>query len=281
MMSRRFRFGALALILWVGAPAVSFAQVTDAQRIDRLEALVRTLTGQIEELTFRVQQLEQSLQVMRDDNEFRFQQLGDAAAAPGAVVQPQTQAAPPLQLDLGAPPAALGQVPATPPGVPAANNAAGVGEPLDLGLAIRGDPGQPAAAAATVAMTGDPEADYNRAYQRILDGDYALAEASFRSFMTSYPGNARSADAQYWVAESLFSREAYREAVPEFLSAYRANPSSDLAPASLYKLGLSYLALNEVQGACDSFAQILRQYPNASNALRQSVAAAQANARCA
>lgn len=276
---------ALAFVL-VGSPG-ALAQTTDAQRIDRLEALVRTLTGQVEELTFRLQQLQQQLQVMQQDTDFRFQQLGAPnapvatapapspapAAAPAPVpATPAATPAAPLTLNLGAPPADLGAVPATPPAA-----LPGAGQPLDLGAVLGNDNAAPAA---TVAMTGDPMTDYNAGYQLVLNGDYADAEQTFRVFVATYPGNPLSADAQYWVAETLFSRELYREAVPEYLAAYNANPTSELAPAALYKLGLSYLALNEVAGACDSFSRILRDFPNASNALRQSVAAAQANARC-
>lgn len=276
-MARPF---ALALPWLLAIAPIAAAQTPDAQRIDRLEALVRTLTGQVEELTFRLQQLQQQLEVMQRDTEFRFQQLGaPAAPAPTApptpaaatpAPAPATAGAAPLTIDLGAPPAGPGAA-LTTPAMP------GAGQPLDLGAVLGNNNALPAA---TITMTGDPLADYNTGYQLIRNGDYAEAEQLFRAFVATYPGTDLSADAQYWVAETLFSRELYREAVPEYLAAYNANPASELAPTALYKLGLSYLALNDVAAACDSFGRILRDFPSASNALRQSVAAAQANARC-
>lgn len=286
------RIGALALVVWLTVPGLASAQTTDTQRIDRLEATVRTLTGQVEELTFRLQQFEQQLTRMQQDNEYRFQQIevgtpgaAPAAAAPApavtapaapATIDPAAALNPAPAIELGTPPATLGMIPAT---APAPTAAPVPGQPLDLGQVITDN--QVALAPAGVTLTGNPQMDYDAGYQFVLNGDYAQAEQTFRTFVLTYPGDARAADAQYWVAETLFSRAMYSEAVPEYLTAYRANPASDLAPAALYKLGLSYLALNEVQGACDSFGQVLRDYPNASNALRQSVAAAQANARCA
>ena len=53
-------------------------------RIDQLENQIRQLTGAVEQLQYRNQQLEQSLRKMQEDNEFRFQELGGKGAARGA-----------------------------------------------------------------------------------------------------------------------------------------------------------------------------------------------------
>jgi tol-pal system protein YbgF len=69
------------------APAALFEL---SQRLDRVEAQQRTLTGQVEELQFRLRQLEQTFERARADSEFRLDTLegkppagGAAAAAPG------------------------------------------------------------------------------------------------------------------------------------------------------------------------------------------------------
>ncbi len=54
-------------------------------RLDRLEAQIRQLTGIIEQLQFRNQQLEGQLRRMYDDNEHRFQELGAKGRAPPGV----------------------------------------------------------------------------------------------------------------------------------------------------------------------------------------------------
>ena len=50
-------------------------------RLDRLEAQIRQLTGVIEQLQFRNQQLEQHVRRMQDDAEQRFQELGSKGAS--------------------------------------------------------------------------------------------------------------------------------------------------------------------------------------------------------
>ena len=46
-----------------------------AVRVDRLEEQMRQYNGQIEELNFRVRQLQEQLQRFQEDSEFRFQDL--------------------------------------------------------------------------------------------------------------------------------------------------------------------------------------------------------------
>src|SRR5512144_255720 len=55
-------------------------------RLDRMESALRQLTGTLEQLQYRNQQLEIQLKRMQDDTEYRFQQLG-ARAAPAAAPQ--------------------------------------------------------------------------------------------------------------------------------------------------------------------------------------------------
>ena len=54
-------------------------------RLDRMESALRQMTGALEQLQYRNQQLETQLKRMQDDTEYRFQQLGSrgGAALPG------------------------------------------------------------------------------------------------------------------------------------------------------------------------------------------------------
>ena len=64
------------------------AQVDPAEltvRLDRMESALRQLTGTIEQLQYRNQQLEMQLKRMQDDTDYRLQQLGSkGGAAPAA-----------------------------------------------------------------------------------------------------------------------------------------------------------------------------------------------------
>lgn len=233
-------------------------------RLDRAEARIRELTGQVEELAFRLHQTQNQLQAA----------LGGQPLPNAAVVAPQPSAPAPLP-NTGATVAAAqpsGQVVIDAP----------PNQPIDLTAMGHGGAEQPVAAVppAQVVSLGAPGADYERAYAAILAGDYPLAEASFRAFIGTYPGDQRVSDAQYWLGESLFARGQYRDAADEFLAGYKAYPQSGKAADTLLKLGLSLAGLGEREAACSTYAEVLKKYPNSSNALRQRVATEQAVARC-
>ncbi|HET7716745.1 MAG TPA: tol-pal system protein YbgF [Bauldia sp.] len=239
-------------------------------RLDRAEARIRELTGQVEELAFRLRQTQDQLQ---------------AALAGRPIPNANTAAAPPPGQD---PLAAPQTLPGTGATVAAAEPMGGQvlidvpqDQPIDLTAMARGEAEGLAPAAPTqVVSLGEPGADYERAYAAILAGDYDMAEASFRMFITTYPNDQRVPDAQYWLGESLFARGQYREAADEFLSGYKSYPTSGKAADTLLKLGLSLAGLGEREAACSTYAEVLKKYPNSSNALRQRVATEQAVARC-
>lgn len=221
-------------------------------RLDRAEARIRELTGQVEELAFRLRQTQDQLSAVTGQ------------PVPGALPQTASQNTAPLT---------TGATVVAP--VPAGN------QPIDLtAMAQGGAQPAPAAAPTQVASLGDPGADYERAYAAILAGDYVLAEASFRAFIVAFPSDARLPDAQYWLGESLFARAQYRDAADEFLAGYKSYPQSGKAADTLLKLGLSLAGLGEREAACSTYAEVLKKYPNSSNALRQRVQTEQAVARC-
>lgn len=284
----------------------SAGQGNPGDRLERIEAEMRTLTGQVEQLTYQVQQLQDQLQQLDAGKGAAKRPAPLASAAPAvsggglaaAKSQPEAigrvAADPPVapaQAGPGAPPRPLGSLSADAvPASPAED------QPIDLTAVPRGTGdtgaapaaiGRPAAPAVAqpgsdnvIAALGDPRAQYEQAYNNILAGDYDRAEAGFRAFLSAHPEDEHAADAQYWLGESLFARGKYREAANEFLNGHKTYPKSAKAPDTLLKLGLSLAGLGERDAACSTYAQVLKQYPQASNALRQRVAVEQASASC-
>ena len=114
-------------------PALAQSSASDVIiRLDQLENQMRQLTGTIEQLQYRNQQLEQALRRMQEDNESRSSQLGGRAAP-----------APPPARPLGTP--TTMSAPANEP-PPAAPGGRPVGAPLDLSTAGGAPSGPPAQA---------------------------------------------------------------------------------------------------------------------------------------
>jgi tol-pal system protein YbgF len=173
----------------------------------------------------------------------------------------------------GAPPQNLGQVPGQPLDLSSA-----LGQPLPesqqqqtlgaptLGTPVQGGQQNPQL---VLAPSSDPKDAYDLSYGYILRGEFDLAEASFKQFLTQFPNDPLAGNAQYWLGESLFARGSYRDAADAFLKGYSDYPASAKAPDSLYKLGMSLKELGQAEAACSSFSEIARRYPNAPQAVRE------------
>jgi tol-pal system protein YbgF len=302
-----------------GAPGAQNRVPGDAaSRFERLEATIRQLTGEIEQLQHRNQQLEAELRRIQGDPEYRSQSPSagvrtQAPARPAATVatsQSPVGATPgrrgdafdpslnptapgaPRPLGTTAPSAPLTQGPGADEqtGVPAGRQA---GAPLDLstmsgdGTAAGELPAPPArnlsgtgAQVATLPPTDNPKDNFDLAYGYLLRKDYALAEDGFRGFLRRFPSDRLAPDAQYWLGESLFQRQKYRDAAETFLNVSTKYETAAKAPDALLRLGQALSALGEKEAACASFNEVLRKYPRASVSLKQGVDREQKRAHC-
>ncbi len=328
-----------------------------AVRLDRMEGALRQLTGTIEQLQFRNQQLEMQLKRMQDDTEYRFQQMGgkggtapppsqaaprNPGVAPGAIPSsPPPSTAPGRRSDVFDPaqnpsapgaPRTLGnqasiaapeqiQDHGPPVGAPGGRAA---GAPLDLSTLAGNDPAPVQAAApppmapppatvasaapmplpasqgaapspppqarnvapaggpqlATLPPSATPQDEYDMAYGYVLHKDYALAEQAFRDFLGKYPNERLVPDAQYWLGESLFQQQRYRDAAESFLGVSTKFERAGKAPDALLRLGQSLAAMNQKEAACATLAEIGRKYPRASAGVKRGVTQEQKNAHC-
>jgi tol-pal system protein YbgF len=136
------------------------------------------------------------------------------------------------------------------------------------------------AVVAALPATNDPEELYRNSYQFILSGDYNTAEQGFRDHIARFPRDAKTADAHYWLGESLLGQQKYRDAAEVFLAASKEYPKAKKAPDMLLKLGVSLVGLNQRDVACATFSEIGKRYPDISGALKERVKQEKALAAC-
>ena len=276
-----------------------------AVRLNRVEEQMRSLTGQIEELSHQVRLLQDQLRRAQEDAEFRFQELeGGGTGKP----RKSTQAAPPMAdgnttaAQRGSPAQSLGTVPLESEIAGAGDVPASSGRPLDLsalatsaanpvpsvpnsealpGVRAGGDAGDDSIGQLVLApTTGVARDDYDRAYNQVLNGDYSLSAQSFRQFLADYPDDPLASNAQYWLGESFYSRGLYREAADAFLKTYTDYPNTSKAPDSLLKLGLSLGSLGQRDAACATYSELLAKYPETATAVLNRARAEQKSAGC-
>ena len=129
----------------------------------------------------------------------------------------------------------------------------------------------------TKASDGD---QYRAAYEQVLAGDYASAEAGFSAFIAAHPESKRIADANFWLGEAQYSQAKYSEAAKTFLNAYKTYGKSEKAPEMLLKLAMSLAALDSRDTACATLREVSKAYPKASRAIITKVASEQKRLSC-
>jgi tol-pal system protein YbgF len=292
-MTIRVAFAALAFAGCVMAsPDKAHAQAGASEllvRIDRLENQIRQLTGQVEQMQYRNQQLETALKRMQDDYDYRFQELGNRGGSrPGTarptVAQPVQPAAPigrrsdafdPAE-NPNAPgvPRALGSL-STNPAAASPRNDGGtpviiseepppraVGSPLDLSTAAGGGEPSPGRAAPPAGVLPPPRSPGS-------NGPYAVA--------TAPPSN--SPRDVFDLGSGYLQRKDYALAEDTFREFLKKFPSDRLAVEAQYGLGESLFQRHSYQDAANAFVVLSKKYetstkaPDALLRLGQSLAA--------
>jgi tol-pal system protein YbgF len=231
----------LLLLLALAAPGVAHAQRSDPvyveDRLNQLQQSITMLTGQIEQLQYRNQQLQQQMEKMQADYEYRLDQLEGKGGKGGP--RPPSPGGPQASL---APPPGPAPTPGPIPGPTGGPNGGANGEQL-----------------------------YHDAFKKLQDGDYAGAEKGFKAFLASNPRNPLAGNAQYWLGETYYARRDYPSAMTAFAEGYKTYKASAKGPDNLLKLGVTLAQMGRKQDACAVFAKFSQDYPKATDLQRRRV----------
>lgn len=229
-----------------GAPAARAAGgggtgASEAARIDALETQVRAMTMQIEELSRQLRQR----QGQRDEIPPPIRE----GALPPPSGQSQASAPPPAAQGFGS-------VTVTPQG----------GDRIGQMISASPPPVQGGRLPPAVGDAGSAKDLYETAYGYLLQQDYAAAEAAFDEFLNRYPNDHLTADAQYWLGETLFVQRRYKPAGQAFLRVVQSHRQSAKAPNSLLMLAMTLEQLG--QKDCALFAELETKHPNAPQEIK-------------
>lgn len=225
-----------------GAPAGSAVSDLTA-RVDALEAQLATLTGQMEQNSFRVRQVEESLASFRADAQARLSEMERSRApAPETVQEPAPEAAEPVEAP-------------SPDAEPAEAESA---EPTDP--------------AETAYITG---------YRLWDQRKYKEAQASLEAMAKQHPRHQRASFARNLAGRAYLDDGKPATAAKVFLSNYQINPKGERAADSLLYLGEALMKLNKPAEACKVYDELQDVYgPNMRDFLKQRLPEARAEAKC-
>ncbi len=265
-------------------------------RMQQFQDQITQITGQIEQVGLKVDDLSQRLDKLQKDVEFRLTQLEQAGgsggmntvAADGTIMAPQgdgaaaaptteTAAAAPAGAQSGAQPGVLGtltpeqaaNLPQAPEGAAEAAAAAAAGQTA----AVQAPDG--------AALPGDtPSEQYDYATGLLQRGAYAEAEGALKAFVAQHPKDPLAGNAQYWLGETYYVRSDFKNAAVAFAEGYQKYPNSSKAPDNLLKLGMSLGQTGQKDNACTAFRQLAKQFPDASGAIKDRAARAKQRYGC-
>ena len=115
-------------------------------------------------------------------------------------------------------------------------------------------------------LPSDKESLYAAAYELFREGKYEKSREAFESFLKQYPGSEFSDNAQFWIGECYYFEKKYEKAIIEYDKVVKNFPEGSKVPYALLKQGLSFLQLGDKASAKLLLQQVIKDYPNTSQA---------------
>ncbi len=241
---------------------VSSHQSAAAQNIiklQRLEALVRSLQGVSEELKHRIDKLvgdlDRRLAVLETDAPFKdkgvTRQQGENSKAIGVVSNPKE----------GSKSGVLGYLP-DPASKKTASN-------FDTSKIMSSVPSQTVNKKASLLPVGTPNERYKHAFQYLRKRDYKKAESALVEFINAHADDPLAANANYWLGKTFYTRGLYDKAAEIFIRGYEKYSTSPKTADSLLGLGFSLVRLKRPEDACLAFGQLLNEFPQLASSTKK------------
>ena len=244
----------------IGTPATSpIADLTT--RVDSLERQLQTLTGQVEQATYKSRQTEEALAKFRADTEFRLNALEGTGKAPAG---PDASAAPAAAEPIATPkPAAKPGVKTPPKPVSVGDSGGTTDAPMgSIKPAAKSDEAVATPAPSPTRPSTPDEAAYQAAYAFVAAKQYDQAETALTAFVAKYPKSPKASQAQYWLGRAYMAQHLPAQAAKAYLDNYRNMPKGARAPDSLLGLGGALMAMDppNPDKACEVYGELQTAY---------------------
>lgn len=259
-------------------------------RLMQLEEEMRTLHGKLEEAEFKNRQLEEKLERMQKDVDYRFDEVNMNAPKADAPQEDERPTRPTPKRHSETPtslaPAITTEEPVEQAGddsklhkiiEKSAPKKAAAPEPEDDSLDEEEDTGNTSPSGPTSAgdgvlkapgeETSGPREHYNHAFKLLNQTKYDEAADEFRGFISNYPKDPLIGNAYYWLGETFYISRDYIQAADTFRQGFEALPNGPKAADNLLKLSMSLSAMQKEKEACIVLDQILAKFDKTSAAV--------------
>jgi tol-pal system protein YbgF len=218
-----------------------------ATQIQLLQGDLAKLRGQIEVVTYELEQSQKRQRDLYVDLDTRLRKIESAAAA-----TPAAGGEPPSAANAGNPAA-------SPPPAPAPANPAASAPPAVV------------ATAPPARNPADGVAE-QRAYDAALDffkrGDYQGAINGFGSFVKTYPRSPLVPSAQYWMGNAQYAKRDYRASIVTQRQLLKEFPDSAKAPDALLNIASAQSDMGDNAAARRTLEELIAKYPKSEAGAR-------------
>lgn len=212
------------LLQGLAAPAANAAQSGSGQlselfyQLQVMQQEVQTLRGMVEEQSHQLRRLQKDQKAQYLDLDGRVAALSGGATAGSAPAEPAARGSSTTDVPAGAAPA-----------------------------------------------TGE-QADYNAAYALLRERKFDESLRAFNRVLSDYPGGAYAGNTMYWLGELYLVQSENERARAQFVQVIDLFSDHPKAPDALYKLGVTYHRLGDKHQALEYLNRVRGQYPQHSAA---------------
>ncbi len=121
----------------------------------------------------------------------------------------------------------------------------------------------------SILPEGDELGQYEYAMNLLKQGDYETAEKAFIEFISVGSDTKLLSNSNFWLAETYYVRENYKDAAKSYLNLYQKYPEAQKAPNALLKLGISLVNMDQREQGCVTFLKLQEAFPSAEETLLQ------------
>ena len=102
-------------------------------------------------------------------------------------------------------------------------------------------------------MQKTKDAEYNYAYNQLINNKLSKAERAFDLYIEKYPRDKKIGEIYFWKGEISYKREEYTDSLEYYLTSYQKYPTNSRNTDSLFKMSLVLGFLGKTKDACEGF----------------------------
>ncbi len=107
---------------------------------------------------------------------------------------------------------------------------------------------------------------YRMAKQAFDQGDSDAARKKFQELIQRFPESERADNAQFWIGEIYYREKWYEKAILEYQKVIEKYPKGNKVPASLLKQGFAFFNLGDKSNSRLILEELIKKYPKSNEA---------------